>query len=512
MATLDTQVLISGAGPTGLTLACDLARRKIPFRIVDKASAYFIGSKGKGLQPRSLEVFDDFGIVNEVLHTGKFHVPFRAYDGRQVLGEKDLHEGRNPTPSTPYASTLLTPQFRTEEHLRNLFLKFGGHVELSSELVSLAQDEEGVVATVRRGDSTEQIRCAFLVASDGGRSFVRHFLNVPFEGETWKDERMYVGDVRLRGLDRDFWHSWPKHPDGWLALCPLPSTDLYQLQAQIPPTEELEPSLEIFRRIVRERTQRDDIELTDAPWTSLYRVNIRMVSRYRIGRIVLAGDAAHVHSPAGGQGMNTGIQDAYNLGWKLERVLRGAPDSLLDSYEEERLPVAAAVLGYSTKLYKVISATDENQRRDAIGLQLGISYKEMSLSQHSAETQLKLSAGDRAPDAPGEDANGKSVRLFDYFRGPHFTFLRIGPSSASPSNFDSPAIKQVSISPTRPTGNSRGDSTVFVDSAGHFAAAYGGAPDEFILLRPDGYIAWIGNKSSFPELRSYLVDRLGLTA
>ena len=512
MATLDTQVLISGAGPTGLTLACDLARRKIPFRIVDKASAYFIGSKGKGLQPRSLEVFDDFGIVNEVLHTGKFHVPFRAYDGRQVLGEKDLHEGRNPTPSTPYASTLLTPQFRTEEHLRNLFLKFGGHVELSSELVSLAQDEEGVVATVRRGDSTEQIRCAFLVASDGGRSFVRHFLNVPFEGETWKDERMYVGDVRLRGLDRDFWHSWPKHPDGWLALCPLPSTDLYQLQAQIPPTEELEPSLEIFRRIVRERTQRDDIELTDAPWTSLYRVNIRMVSRYRIGRIVLAGDAAHVHSPAGGQGMNTGIQDAYNLGWKLERVLRGAPDSLLDSYEEERLPVAAAVLGYSTKLYKVISATDENQRRDAIGLQLGISYKEMSLSQHSAETQLKLSAGDRAPDAPGEDANGKSVRLFDYFRGPHFTFLRIGPSSASPPNFDSPAIKQVSISPTRPTGNSRGDSTVFVDSAGHFAAAYGGAPDEFILLRPDGYIAWIGNKSSFPELRSYLVDRLGLTA
>ena len=512
MATLDTQVLISGAGPTGLTLACDLARRKIPFRIVDKASAYFIGSKGKGLQPRSLEVFDDFGIVNEVLHTGKFHVPFRAYDGRQVLGEKDLHEGRNPTPSTPYASTLLTPQFRTEEHLRNLFLKFGGHVELSSELVSLAQDEEGVVATVRRGDSTEQIRCAFLVASDGGRSFVRHFLNVPFEGETWKDERMYVGDVRLRGLDRDFWHSWPKHPDGWLALCPLPSTDLYQLQAQIPPTEELEPSLEIFRRIVRERTQRDDIELTDAPWTSLYRVNIRMVSRYRIGRIVLAGDAAHVHSPAGGQGMNTGIQDAYNLGWKLERVLRGAPDSLLDSYEEERLPVAAAVLGYSTKLYKVISATDENQRRDAIGLQLGISYKEMSLSQHSAETQLKLSAGDRAPDAPGEDANGKSVRLFDYFRGPHFTFLRIGPSSASPSNFDSPAIKQVSISPTRPTGNSRGDSTVFVDSAGHFADAYGGAPDEFILLRPDGYIAWIGNKSSFPELRSYLVDRLGLTA
>jgi 2-polyprenyl-6-methoxyphenol hydroxylase-like FAD-dependent oxidoreductase len=514
MATLDTQVLISGAGPTGLTLACDLARRKIPFRIIDKSPAYFIGSKGKGLQPRSLEVFDDFGIVDDVLRTGIFHVPFRAYDGRQVLGEKDLHEGRNPTPSTPYASSLLTPQFRTEEHLRNLFLKSGGQVELSSELVSLAQDDNSVVAIVRRGDATEQIRCAYLVASDGGRSFVRHFLNVPFEGETWKDERMYVGDVRLRGLDRDFWHSWPKHPDGWLALCPLPSTDLYQFQAQIPPTEEQEPSLEIFRRIVRERTQRDDIELTEAPWTSLYRVNVRMVSRYRIGRVFLAGDAAHVHSPAGGQGMNTGIQDAYNLGWKLERVLKGAPDSLLDTYEEERVPVAAAVLGYSTKLYKVISATDENQRRDAIGLQLGISYKEMSLSQQSAsaDTQIKLSAGDRAPDAPGEGADGKPMRLFDLFRGPHFTLLRIHPSDVATTAITSSDIKQVTVFPSQPKENLPGDSTILVDSAGHFADAYGGAPDEFILVRPDGYIAWLGNKNSLPDLRAYLSSRLGFAA
>ena len=485
MAAHDTQILISGAGPTGLTLACDLARRKIPFRIIDKAPAYFIGSKGKGLQPRSLEVFDDFGIVDDVLRTGQFHLPFRGYDGRQVLGEKDMHEGRNPTPSTPYASPLITPQWRTEEHLRNLLQKLGGNVELSSELVSLTQDDEGVVATIQHGDSTEQIQCAFLVASDGGRSFVRKFLDVPFEGETWKDERMYVGDVRLRGLDREAWHSWPKHPDGWLALCPLPSTDTYQLQAQIHPDEEQEPSLEIFRRIVRERTQRDDIELTEAPWTSLYRVNIRMVTRYRVGRVFLAGDAAHVHSPAGGQGMNTGIQDAYNLGWKLERVLKGAPDSLLDTYGEERLPVAANVLGLSTKLYKAISAaTEEGMRRDAIALQLGISYKEMSLSQHAAETQMKLSAGDRAPDAPGEDANGKPVRLFDYFRGPHFTLLRIASSDDATNEIKSREIKQVNISKVRPTGHSQNAAAMFVDSAGHFAAVYGGAPTNLSSSAP----------------------------
>ncbi|HEX4232495.1 MAG TPA: FAD-dependent monooxygenase [Bryobacteraceae bacterium] len=110
MTSNDVQILIAGAGPTGLTLACDLARRGVQFRIVDKAQAYFIGSKGKGLQPRSLEVMDDFGIVDQVLRNGKFHVPFRGYDGTKVLGERDSHEGRYPTPSTPYASPLITPQ------------------------------------------------------------------------------------------------------------------------------------------------------------------------------------------------------------------------------------------------------------------------------------------------------------------------------------------------------------------------------------------------------------------
>jgi hypothetical protein len=241
-------------------------------------------------------------------------------------------------------------------------------------------------------------------------------------------------------------------------------------------------------------------------------VNIRMVSRYRIGSVFLAGDAAHVHSPAGGQGMNTGIQDSYNLGWKLERVLNGAPDSLLDTYEEERLPVAANVLGLSTKLHKAIAVgNEEGMRRDAIALQLGITYKEMSLSQHSGDTQIKLSAGDRAPDAPGEGASGKPVRLFDYFRGPHFTFLRIRPLDATTRLVKSPDVKQVDIVASRPAGNLPVDSTILVDTAAHFADAYGGASDEFILVRPDGYIAWTGNKFSLPELRTYMANRLALT-
>jgi 2-polyprenyl-6-methoxyphenol hydroxylase-like FAD-dependent oxidoreductase len=163
---------------------------------------------------------------------------------------------------------------------------------------------------------------------------------------------MLVGDVQVDVLDRDHWHSWPKHKDGWVALCPLPSTNSFQFQAQIPPDEPDEPSLARFQQIIDERTSMPAIRLHDATWLSLYRANVRMVDRYRVGRIFLAGDAAHVHSPAGGQGMNTGMQDAYNLGWKLNAVLSEAPASLLDTYEEERLPIAAWLLGATTRLHR----------------------------------------------------------------------------------------------------------------------------------------------------------------
>ena len=502
MANIDVQVLIAGAGPTGLALACDLARRGVQFRIVDKAQAHFIGSKGKGLQPRSLEVMDDFGIVDQIVRNGKFHGPFRGYEGTNVLGERDPHEGRHPTPSTPYASPLLTPQWRVEGALRGLLESGGGQVELATELVALDQDADTVTATLARDDRQERVRCQYLVAADGGKSFVRKYLQVPFEGETWKEERMYVGDVRLRGLDRDAWHSWPNHPDGWLALCPLPSTDDFQFQAQVAPADEREPSLELFRQLVKERTGGIDVELTEAPWISLYRPDVRMVSRYRNGRVFLAGDAAHVHSPAGGQGMNTGIQDAYNLGWKLGWVLEGAPDGLLDTYEEERLPVAAHVLGLSTKLYRQItSEVDEDKlRRDAVTLQLGITYKEMSLSKNTGDTDLKIGAGDRAPDAPGLNAAGRPVRLFDLFRGPQFTLLRLSEHDGNLDQHKWRGVKRVDV---RASLETESTAQVFVDAFGHFADAYGGGKGEYMLIRPDGYVGWVGSADNLADLEQY---------
>jgi 2-polyprenyl-6-methoxyphenol hydroxylase-like FAD-dependent oxidoreductase len=197
---------------------------------------------------------------------------------------------------------------------------------------------DGVIATLVHSGRTEQVFSRYLVGADGGHGFVRSELGVGFEGETWKAERMPIADVRVDGLDGEHWRSWPKHEAGWLALCPLPSTDSFQFQAQIPADEPDDPTLERLQQIVNERTGRSDIRLRDATWLSLYRPNVRMVERYRVDRVFLAGDAAHVNSPAGGQGMNTGIQDAYKLGWKLGQVLAGARDPLLDTYEEERLP------------------------------------------------------------------------------------------------------------------------------------------------------------------------------
>ncbi len=446
----ETSVLIAGAGPTGLTLACDLARRGVNLRIIDKAPEYFRGSRAKGLQPRSLEVMHFLGIADRIVAGGRFHMPIRTYESGVVTMDRDMWEAFQPTPETPYASPLMIAQWRVEEALRDLLATHGKQVELGVELTAIEQDEDGVLATVRRGDATEQIRCHYLVGADGGHSFVRKAMGIGFEGETWPNARMYVGDLETDDLDRDHWHTWPAHPGGWIALCPLPGTRSFQFQAGIADESPAEPSLEIFQRILNERTGSTAIRLSNPTWLSLYRVNIRMVDRYRAGRVFLAGDAAHVHSPAGGQGMNTGIQDAWNLGWKLAFVLNGANPSLLDTYEEERLPVAASVLGITTRLSYQFAKKGNRFTRSPETLQLGIHYRYSSLSSPRNSTDEGPAPGDRMPDA---DMNGE--RLFDRLRAGAFTLL----------------------------------------------------PDRCTLIRPDGYIAWMGENAAGAE--AYL-EKLGI--
>jgi 2-polyprenyl-6-methoxyphenol hydroxylase-like FAD-dependent oxidoreductase len=497
-------VLIVGAGPTGLALACVLARRGVAFRIIDKAAEYFAGSRGKGLQPRSLEVLEDLGVIGRILANGRFHLPFRGYDGATVLGDHDMHADRVPTPDVPYASPLIIPQWRVEEILRERLAEFGGRVELATELIGFEQNGDCVTATLRRAGGTEQLVADYLVGADGGRSLVRKELGVGFEGETWKDERMLVGDVQVDGLDREHWHSWPKHAAGWVALCPLPSTNSFQFQAQIAADEPDEPGLQRFQQIIDERTGQPGIRLHDATWLSLYRANVRMVDRFRMARVLLAGDAAHVHSPAGGQGMNTGIQDAYNLGWKLGEVLAGAPGELLDTYEEERLPVAASLLGITTKLHR--AAVTGDHRRGPETLQLGINYRGSSLARDERDSTALVQAGDRAPDAPCHDPAGKPIRLFDLFRGPHFTllaFCREVAAQAITQRFGSSVHRYTVIHAEESAGNAAPGAAI-VDTADHAYRAYDVEAGALVLVRPDGYIGLIAGCSSAGSVQEYL--------
>ena len=389
---------IVGAGPTGLTLALDLARRGIAFRLIDAAEKPFAGSRGKGIQTRTLEILEDLGVIDAILAAGGLYPKFRIHLGPLSLRAGSLGTAKEATESVPYPNLWMTPQSGTEAIMRERLSALGGQVKFGKGLATFRQDQEGIEATLSTG---ETVRADFLVGCDGGHSTVRKILGLNLEGEAIEKEPTLVADVEVEGLDRRDWHIWPLTKGSPVGLCPLPGTSLFQLTAK---AERIGPDMETaVHRVTGHRIVR-------VSWSSIFRPAVRMVSSFRVGRVFLAGDAAHVHPPTGGQGLNTGVQDAYNLGWKIAHVLRGGPDSLLDTYEAERLPIAAAVLGLSRRLYQ----TRFIRRGDATN-QLALHYRTSPLS--SGVTIGSLHPGDRMPDSQLKDGS----RLFDYLRGTHAT-------------------------------------------------------------------------------------------
>ncbi|MGD0298310.1 MAG: FAD-dependent monooxygenase [Bryobacteraceae bacterium] len=396
----ETTVLIAGAGPTGLTLALDLARRGIRMRLIEASSTPFEGSRGKGLQPRTLEIFEDLGVIQPILAAGAIYPKFRIHFGPCSLRAGSLGSSKQPTESVPYPNIWMVPQARTEAILRERLRALGLEVEFGKSLDTFTQNEHGVEATLSTG---ETVHAEFLVGCDGGHSTVRRTLGLRLEGEAIDEKPVLIADLEIAGLDRRDWHIWPFAKGGAIGLCPLPNTPLFQFTAK---AEAAARGIEDLVRCVTGHP------VERVAWKSIYRPSARMVDRYRVGRVFLAGDAAHVHPPSGGQGLNTGVQDAYNLGWKLAHVARGGPDSLLDTYESERLPIAAAVLGLSKRLLKTRSLK-RGDRTD----QLALHYRSSPLS--SGVTLGNLHPGDRMPDARLDDGS----RLFDHLRGSHATEL-----------------------------------------------------------------------------------------
>jgi len=476
-------VLICGAGAAGLTLAIDLARRGVSFRLIEKMDGPFHGSRGKGIQPRTQEIFEDLRIIDRVVAAGGLYPPQREYRDDGGFIESAVAEKIDPTPAEPYHMALMIPQFLTEGVMRERLLELGQRVEFGRELVGLEQDQDGVTARLSGEAGEETIRVRYLVGADGGRSFVRHALDIGFPGKTL-GVRAVVADVVLTGLDRSAWHRFNDGAmDRQISLCPLAGTELFQLQAPVPLEGEVDLSAEGLSAMVAERTGRDDIRIHAVHWASAYQMNARLADRYRDGRAFLIGDAAHIHPPTGGQGLNTSVQDAYNLGWKLAAVIGGASASLLDSYEQERRPVAASMLGLATKLLDAAKRGD--MKRGRVVQQLDIGYPGSALALDNPGRLEGLVAGDRAPDAPLRGAAGQATRLFELLRGPHWTLLGY-------------RVKRGAM-PAR-TGlhvHCIGPDDELIDESEHFRSAYTVSTGDWVLVRPDGYIsAFVGSQKT----------------
>lgn len=485
-------VLICGAGASGLALSIELARRGISFRLIEKLKDPFIGSRGKGLQARTLEIFEDMGVVDRVMAAGGPYPAQREYKEGGTFVDVSGFESLPSTIDEPYREPVMLPQFKTEAILRERLLELGAQPEFGSELVAFTQDRDFVQAEVRHASGTESITARFLVAADGGRSFVRKSLDIPFPGKTL-NLRALVADVQLEGLNRDLWHRFQEGGmENQLALCPLAGTELFQLQAPVPMEGDIDHSLNGLNQLILERTGRRDIQVSDVVWVSSFQMNARLAERYRAGRIFLVGDAAHVHPPTGGQGLNTSVQDAYNLAWKLAAVLRGAPENLLDTYEQERRGIAMQVLGLSTNLLD--AAKQGHMRRGREVTQLDLCYPDSVLSL-KGDDRKGLNPGNRAPDAHLLGAAGRSIRLFNLFRGTHWTLLGFGVSRAQGIS----ARSGLHIHIIGPKGEYR-------DDGANFQIAYGLKDGEWVLIRPDGYIAAIIPSERKEALEAYLRD------
>lgn len=347
-------VLIAGAGPTGLVLALWLARQGVKVRIVDKTAGPGTTSRAVVVHARTLELYRELGMAGEVIASGMVNPGINLW----VRGKRRAHITfiDAGTDLTPYPFILVFPQDRHERlliaHLEQMDVK----VERETELLGFEQHDDHVQVRLRGPAGEETCEARYLAGCDGARSPVRHQLGAHFEGGTY-DQLFYVADVVACGPPADGQIHVSLDDADFLALFSYTKDGLARLIGSIR-EDRVAPDRELTFDDVSERAIRGlGVEVKQVNWFSTYKVHHRLTEHFRHGRVFLLGDAAHIHSPAGGQGMNTGIGDAINLAWKLNAVLHGdAADRLLDSYDSERLAFARTLVETTDRVFTFVSA------------------------------------------------------------------------------------------------------------------------------------------------------------
>ena len=504
-------ILVVGAGPVGLTMASELARHGVRCRIIDKADRPSPYCRAIGVTPRTLEIWEGMGIAREAIDAGLWITGMRSV----ITGHPPFDSLRDLS-DLPYAG-LGIPQYETERVLTRHLARQSIAIERGIALDALHQDADGVTASL----NGQSHRFTHVIGCDGAHSAVRRALGIAFEGAAMPMTFM-LGDVHMAidlpyGLALRAVRLHEDAPPDIFVAVPLPEPGRYRVSMIAPDSlaagasgdhgiqaEMKGPDLAALQAVADDLLP-DRPVLSDLRWSSIFRISMRLAARYRDGRVFIAGDAAHIHPPTGGQGMNTGIQDACNLAWKLAAVLAGrAPAALLDSYEAERRPVGADVVA-RTLAASMNFGREGGAKPDRLeDTQILVNYRDSAWVRDDGGADGPR-AGDRAPDAGGlrQHGVGFPLRLFDLLRGTDPVLLLRGPSDARTRIA---GLRVVAV--TEAAMDDRHGVTMLHDAAGEFAAAYGGAAAW--LVRPDGHIAWRGPAASHPGLDDVLARVFGL--
>ena len=523
---MTTEVLVAGAGPIGLTAAIELRRRGIDCRIVDPLIEPPQYAKAVGIQPRTLEVFENMGVLKAILDASTMMRGQIAFEDGVEVGRIEL----TLPADVPYWFAGL-PQYETERVLAQRLAELGTVVERGIGLTSFEQDDEGVTATLSDG-STAVVH--YLLGCDGAHSVVRKSLGLTFEGGAFAEGYM-LGDVEVDWSQPPGYgiRSTRKADDGsaddGLVAIPLPGRGRYRMSMLVPPelttpppspgdgivhgfTAGPAPELHHIQTVL-DRLSPEPTTASNLRWSSVFKISHRIVDAYGRGRVFVAGDAAHIHPPTGAQGMNTGIQDAHNLAWKVALAVRGiAAPGLTDTYDAERRPVGEAVVGMTVRNAREGIGAGESSFETAMRrqAQLLISYAPGQLVGSVDEASTVVQPGERAPDARGlrRDIMAFPLRLFELFAGVDHTLLLWSDGDVSQAEelsvhaldaahgfLDVYLVAAEHVDSTLP---------VIVDADGEFRAAYGVEGPTALVVRPDGYLGFRQSPGTAAELVDYL--------